>query len=477
MKEILDIFEKISSIPRCSKNEGQISQWLCEWAKDNGFKWNSDKSGNIVMNIPATKGYENSPILILQSHMDMVCEKNKESSHDFSKDPIKLVYDGDWVTASETSLGADNGIGMAIALAIGKDKTIEHPDIELLFTVDEETGLNGANALDPDILKGRILINLDTEDDEYFIIGCSGGNETKIALSLEYAPLPENYGSFVLKVDGIMGGHSGIDINKHRANAIQILTRALYESLDSVDFRLISIKGGSAHNAIPREASAIIAFDSSLLLSIKKAMGQFYATVQNEFSSEKKISVSIAECLDQYKDAALSFDTKKAVNLLMALPHGVYRLSELSEKLVETSNNLAIVDIKNNSLEILTSQRSSIVSRLSEITNKIEATVFLSGGKANTGRHYPPWYPDFESKLLKRCKQVYQDIFLKDPIGLIVHAGLEAGIIASKFDEMDVISCGPKLENPHSPNERLNISSIHKVWTFLTGLLKSYGNQ
>ena len=479
LSEILTIFKQINLIPRCSKNEYQIAKWLKTWATRQGFKFITDELDNLVIKVPASSGYETAPIVILQGHMDMVCEKTLDSDHDFTKDPIKFVYEGDWLKADRTTLGADNGIAIALAMAIAtssnkKENKTGHPPLELLFTVDEETGLTGAVNLRSDFLKGRILINIDSEDEGVFTVGCAGGNETRISLPLIFSPLDANQELFQIKACGMQGGHSGIDINRQRANANQILARSLAEIGLITDFHLLKIKGGTTHNAIPRDAKALIACDAGQKSKLKKAVKDLHNIIINEFKEiEPSLSLEIKQLTSDNNrlQAASIIDSKKAVQLLRALPHGV---ATRSAENVETSNNLATVEIKKEHLEILSSQRSFSMSRLTDISGRIKAIGNLAGASVNQGNHYAAWDPDPDSQLLKQCQKVYKTLFKKDPRVEIIHAGLECGVIGAKYPGMEMISIGPTIRNPHSPDESLFIPSVAKIMEFLKALLASY---
>ncbi|HPA13824.1 MAG TPA: aminoacyl-histidine dipeptidase [Desulfobacterales bacterium] len=476
-QEILDIFHKISGIPRCSTNEERIGQWLEQWGKNNGFTVRKDHAGNLVINIPATPGSEDKPGIVLQGHMDMVCEKTPDSDHDFSKDPIRIIHEGDWLKADKTTLGADNGIAIGIALAIAADDTIAHPTLELLFTVDEESGLTGANRMESGFIHGRILINIDSEDEGVFTVGCAGGEEIRILLPLNFSSIPDGFKFYELTAHGIRGGHSGIDIHKNRANANKILARALDLAIHSLPIRLVSFKGGKAHNAIPREAEAVIACDPAQFPLLQDGIRKFEQTAREEYAlTERTLAFSLSETKAGAFDGRVLTpqDTRRVFDLLLALPDGVSRMSPEIEGLVETSNNLATVEIKENFLSILSSQRSCVPSRLKEIGSKIKAIASLAGAAAKSGNAYPPWQPEMTSPLLKRCEKTYQQLFNRNPEVKIIHAGLECGIIGSKYPGMDMISIGPTIKNPHSPDEKLFIPSIAPVRNFIAELLESY---
>lgn len=474
--EIMKWFEEITKIPRCSKNEDKIAAWLMDWAKEHGFETKMDKVKNIVIKVPASPGFEKSPIVVIQGHMDMVCEKTPDSDHDFTKDPIKLVYDGDWLTADKTTLGADNGIAIAMAMAMALDKNVNHPLMELLFTVDEETGLTGANALEPGFIDGKILINVDSEDEGVFTVGCAGGANTYSSLPLKFEGVPAGYKSYKLVGGGMKGGHSGIDIAMGKANAIQILGRALHFILnENVDVRIANIKGGSAHNAIPRDAEAVVFIADAEADKVKKIVAEATAIMHEEYkATDPDINVSLIEDSEGKFSQVLSVkETKKVVEYILAMPHGVAAMSPDIEGLVETSNNFANISVEGSTLKVLTSQRSSVVSRLKAHTSKIESLARLAGGEAKTGDGYPPWQPNMESPLLAKSVKLYEDMFKKKPVVEVIHAGLECGIIGDKNPGMDMISVGPDLRYPHSPDEKIHVGAVGKVWDFLVALIAS----
>jgi len=473
-KTVLKWFEQITQIPRCSKQEEKIANWLMEWAKENGFETKTDKVKNLVIKVPASPGYENSPAVILQGHMDMVCEKTPESNHDFSKDPIKLVYDGDWLTADGTTLGADNGIALAMAMAIALDKDIKHPPLELLFTVDEETGLTGANELQPGFIDGRILINVDSEDEGVFTVGCAGGINTKGSVPLETEKPPAGLKQYQITAGGMKGGHSGIDISQEKANAIKVLGRTLQKlSKQGIDLRIADLNGGRAHNAIPRDASAVVFLSTQELDKAKKILSDLQTVLRDEFkNTDPDLTLSIKEDSAAFSKVATAAATAKIIDFIMVMPHGVDAMSTDIKDLVETSNNFANIKIEDGAINVLTSQRSSVVSRLEAHTARIEAVTRLAGGEAKSGDGYPPWPPNMESTLLKKSTALYEKMYNKKPVVEVIHAGLECGIIGDKYDGMDMISIGPTIKYPHSPDEKIQVSSIGKVWDFLAELLK-----
>ncbi len=473
--EILKWFEEISRIPRCSKNEGKIAQWLMDWAKENNFEAKMDSVRNTVIKVPPSPGFEDSPTVIIQGHMDMVCEKTPDSSHDFTKDPIKLVFDGDWLTADKTTLGADNGIAIAMAMALAVDKETGHPPLELLFTVDEETGLTGVNSLEPGFIDGKILINIDSEDEGVFTVGCAGGINSYLSLPIERENLPSGYKQFKINAGGMKGGHSGIDIALGKANAIRILARAMRQIIkDNIDIRIANIKGGSAHNAIPRDAVSVVFIPEKDVARAKEIVSRYNEIFNSEFkSTDPDLSVTLNESSEgDYGQILTSEWTRKAVDFILVIPHGVAAMSPDIEGLVETSNNLANVGIEDDAIKILTSQRSSVVSRLQALTDRIEAVARIAGVEAHSGEGYPPWQPDMDSPLLDRSVKLYEKSFNKKPVVEVIHAGLECGIIGDKYPGMDMISIGPTLKYPHSPDEKIHIGTIGMIWDFVAALLK-----
>lgn len=473
--EILKWFEEISKIPRCSKNEEKIAQWLMEWAKENNFETKMDKVKNLVIKVPASPGFENSPTVVIQGHMDMVCEKTPDSDHDFTKDPIKLVFDGEWLTADKTTLGSDNGIAIAMGMTLAVDKEIEHPPLELLFTVDEETGLTGANALEPGFIEGKILINIDSEDEGVFTVGCAGGINSYLSLPIEFEDVPSGYKQYKVSAGGMKGGHSGIDIALGKANAITVMARALRQVIkENIDIRIANIKGGSAHNAIPRDGWSVVFIPENEVDKVKEIVSQYSEVLNNEFkSTDPDLAVTLKEFTEgEYGKVLTSAATKKTIDFIMVIPHGVAAMSPDIEGLVETSNNLANVSVEDSAVKVLTSQRSSVVSRLQAHTDGIEAVARIAGGDAHSGEGYPPWPPNMDSPLLDRSVQLYEKLYNKKPVVEIIHAGLECGIIGDKYPGMDMISVGPTLKNPHSPDEKIHIGTIGMVWDFILALLK-----
>ncbi len=477
---IIARFRDISTIPRCSKNEDRIRQWLIQWADGRQFSTRCDSAGNLLINAGASPGYRQAPIIVIQGHLDMVCEKTPDSPHDFSRDPIQIETDGQWLKARGTTLGADNGIAVALAMALVEDETVGHPELELLFTVDEESGLNGAKKIAPDFIGGTTLLNLDSETEGEFTIGCAGGQDTHISCKIEFSPLDESFQVATLSVSGLRGGHSGIDIHKGRANANKVLARVLYQLTDEFTLRILSIQGGTAHNAIARDASAAVACPPSQLKELMRQVTRIEQVLKSEHKTvEPELTLSLDE--GKVKRAANRAFTPQAaaacLRMLVALPHGPIAMSTEMADLVETSVNLATIKTTANTVDVLTSQRSSVASRLTEISTRIEALAALAGAHADHQNSYPPWQPDTESGLRRRCEALYPQIFGTEPKVTAIHAGLECAIIGDLYPGMQMISFGPTIENPHSPDERLHIPSIGRVWDFLTALLASYKDQ
>ncbi|MDP8221398.1 MAG: aminoacyl-histidine dipeptidase [Candidatus Stygibacter frigidus] len=468
--KFLSIFKAVSAIPRCSKHEEAIGEWLTGWAKAYKLKFKRDEVGNILIKVPATAGYEKSKTVILQGHMDMVCEKNPDSDHNFSTDPIIPIVDGDWLRADNTTLGADNGVAIALALMMVEENK-PHPPLELFFTVDEETGLTGAKELQPGFLEGRILLNLDSEGEGKFTIGCAGGKHIIIDLPLEYESASEASSFLQLNISGLLGGHSGVDINKNRAAAVKLLARTLYILKEEFSFNIAAISGGTAHNAISRDAVCTICIYpedqekiEESLLNIKDTFLHEYTEVESGLEITSQTVPAILEILTESS-------TLQAINLLLALPHGVAAMSQNIPGLVETSCNMAIAEIENRNLHILTSIRSSVGSRVEALGGRIVAMAELAGAGIHVSKGYPAWEPNTNSELLKKCVASYQTLFDCKPELLVIHAGLECSVIGEKYPEMEMASFGPTIENAHSPGERLHLPSFQRTWELLTVLL------
>jgi dipeptidase D len=469
----LDLFREISAIPRCSGNEENLRVWIESWASRLGMPTLTDAAGNLMVKVPASRGYESAPAVILQGHMDMVCEKTPESSHDFTKDPIEVICDGDWIHARNTTLGADNGIAVALAMALAESDKL-HPPLDLLFTVEEETGLIGASNLDPKMLDADILLNLDWETEAEFAVGCAGGRTTRIEMPLTPTACPDGGQRITISVSGMTGGHSGVDIHKNRANANRVLAEILKEFKP---FSLMEIHGGTAPNAIPREAVATILIDPDKTPASRTAAESRAGDLRRAYAStDPGLKVCFEEVTHAKNLPAVSHETSSViVNMLLALPNGVVAMDNEMEGLVETSCNLAKVDMPNGSekLRVILNQRSSRISRLEELTGRIEAVASLAGCRAETRGGYPAWGPRLNSPLLARGMKLCERLF-GAPAGIrIVHAGLECGVIGALRPGMDMLSLGPRIENPHSPAERMSRNSVKQTLLFLAEMLRS----
>lgn len=476
-RKIIDTLACINTIPRCSKKEEKIARWFSDWAAARRYPVRRDKAGNLCIRVPATAGHEAAPTIILQGHMDMVCEKTPDSGHDFDTDPIPIIEDGDWIRAEKTTLGADNGIALALAMTVAEEPTVVHPPLELLFTVDEESGLLGAKDLDPNLFDGRILLNIDSEDEGIFTIGCAGGQETRVRSGFARAAEPAGHGRFELVISGLRGGHSGIDIHKPRASANVLMARVLQAISRTTTIGLVSLQGGTVHNAIARDAAAVFNCAAGHLEKVQRVLVEYRAIFETEYGTgDPQIELRLTESAAKTTgDGCLTAaDTRRTIALLLALPHGVIRMSPAIVGRVETSTNLATVALTDGRLEVLSSQRSAVMSRLAEITDRIHAVADLASAAATDENSYPTWEPNLDSALLQRCKMVYRDRFGRDPVVQMIHAGLECGLIGGKKPGMDMISFGPTMKNPHSPDEKLFVPSVERVWEFIVHLLASY---
>ncbi|MBA4406111.1 cytosol nonspecific dipeptidase [bacterium] len=466
-------FEEICKIPHPSRKEEKLAQYIVSFAKKNNLESARDEFGNVVIRKAATPGKENLIPIVLQGHLDMVAEKNSDVTHDFDKDPIQCYVDGDWVKAKGTTLGADNGIGVAAGLAVMESKDLEHGPIEALFTLDEETGLFGAQALKPGFLNGKILMNLDSEEDGALYIGCAGGQTTLAKFKYELKDVPEKTIALEIKISGLKGGHSGLDINTGRGNAIKLMTRLLHELNYTSGIRLVSINGGSKHNAIPRETFAIIRVTKKFAAETLAYIERYNKIVKAELTTvEPDLTVTVAETRSKTKVMDKT-TTKNMIDSLYAVPNGVIKMSADIPGLVETSTNLAVVVTKGKKVEATLSQRSSVESEKHDISNSIAAFFKLAKAEVVQGDGYPGWKPDIHSPVLVTMKNVYRQIYGNDPAVKAIHAGLECGIIKERYPEMDMISFGPTLMDVHSPAEKIQISTVEKFWNLLTTVLRN----
>jgi dipeptidase D len=471
-KKVFEFFAEILQIPRPSKKEDKIIEYLLKWGNDRKLETLRDDIGNVLIRKPATKGFEAKPWVCLQSHMDMVCEKNSDKVFDFEKDSIETYIEDGWLKAKGTTLGADDGIGMAMALAILDSDDIEHGNIECLFTVDEETGLSGAEALKPDFLNSRILINLDSEDEGELFIGCAGGKDTMGKLPYELEPSPKGK-AYKISVFGGKGGHSGDDINKGLANANKVLNRILWTLNDTMDYALASFEGGNLRNAIAREANAVVVVDDEDAKEMIEMVKKYNEDIRFEFrSTEPNLGVKIEE-VERPKEVIDPMTQEDLLNVLYAIPHGVLSMSREIPNFVETSTNLASVKMVDNCFVIATSQRSSIETAKEAACDRNEACLRLVGADVTHGDGYPGWVPNPQSKILKIAEQSYEKLFGKKPIVRAIHAGLECGLIGEKYKGMDMISFGPTLRGVHSPDEKLEIKTVEMCWRHTLDILKN----
>ncbi len=464
-------FDKILNIPRASKDEGKMRDYVVSVAEANTLPFSRDDAGNLVVRVPATAGHESAPVTILQGHMDMVQEKNSDVDFDFSSDAIVPRRDGDYLNATGTTLGSDNGIGLAAMLALMEGPGVEHGPLELLFTIDEETGLTGAAQLDASLLTGRRLINMDSEDEGVLCVGCAGGADTTVSLPLTSAPAPEGAAALDLKLSGLKGGHSGIDIFLQRGNAIQLMARALHAVAGDHAVRLASFDGGTAHNAIPRESFATAIVAAADRDAVAAALEAQVAAIAKELKTvEPDVAVSVAdaevpaECWDEATSQAV-------MRLVTSLPHGIETMSYDIPGLVETSTNLATAKAPDDTLDICMSTRSSVASALEALRGKVRATAELAGATADEHEGYPGWEPDMQSELLRVVRALHERELGVDPKVEAVHAGLECGLIGEMIPGMDMISFGPQIEFPHSPDERVKIDSVARFWKLLAATL------
>lgn len=471
---LFSYFGNICRVPRPSKKEEKIRKFLLDFAKEHNLSSKTDNIGNVLISKPAATGKENAPMVILQTHMDMVCEKNSDKVFDFENDPIEPVVTEGWVKANGTTLGADCGIGIAAQMAILTSNTISHGPVECLITVDEETGLTGAFALEPGFLTGSILLNLDSEDEGELFIGCAGGIDTQAVFTYKKMEAPTNSGSLRLSVSGLLGGHSGDDIHKNRGNAVKILTRFLWKAARKYKIQLAEFDGGNLRNAIAREASAVIVFPKIQEEQITGAFEQFTKELAFEFEKNEpnlKLKAEQVVIPDSVIDSATQ---KNLLNALYACPHGVLEMSTRMEGMVETSTNLASVKFKNgNNIEITTSQRSELESRKHFAAEMVSSVFELAGANVAHSDGYPGWTPNPDSRVLETAVESYKKLFGKQPVVRSIHAGLECGLFLEKYPQLDMVSFGPTIKGAHSPDERLNIETTEKFWKHLVDVLES----
>ena len=466
-------FSDLCAIPRPSKKEGKAVEFVKDFAIAQGLDYTVDVTGNVIIRKPATSGMEDRPGVVLQAHLDMVPQKNSNVQHDFENDPINAYIDGDWVKAKGTTLGSDNGIGVAAALAVFESKDIVHGPLEALFTVDEEAGMTGANKLEAGLLKGSVFINLDSEDDGELFIGCAGGINAESRFTYSSEPADRNVSAFELRLTGLKGGHSGLDIHLGRGNANKLMNRFLWKTMRTCGLRLSSINGGNMRNAIPREAFAVVTVPSAMADAFIKEVMEFLATISAELAGVEPELSFVAVPVESPATVMEQESQNRLLNLIYAIRNGVVRMIAGMPEVVETSTNLSIVKSDGHQVEIMCLLRSSVDSAKEALGNAIAATCELAGATTELNGAYPGWKPNFDSAILKTMKDVYQKLYGKPAEVKVIHAGLECGIFGKNYPDMDYISFGPTIRHPHSPDEKVNIPSVARFWDYLVETLKT----
>ena len=472
-KIVWNHFEDINEVPRPSKKEDRIIQYMMDFGNKLGLDTERDAIGNVIIKKAATDGYEDRETVILQTHIDMVHQKNTATVFDFDKEGIRSYIEGEWVTAEGTTLGADNGMGVAATMALLSSADIKHPALEALFTIDEETGMTGAKELDGSRLSGKILLNLDTEDDDEFSVGCAGGIDTNTLYSYTEEAVPADYKAFKIDIKGLKGGHSGMDIHLGRGNSNLWMNRVIYALSTVADVRICEVEGGSLRNAIPRESYGIIVCPEKDVASVQKEFGRISELIKAEYSIiEENSSITMEEHLDIPSKMMALTDQKKAISVIYTTPNGVWTMSEKIEGLVETSSSLAKVVFRNGKFETKSLQRSMLESGKEDIANALKLTYELMGAEVIQGGDYPGWAPNPGSAILKVLEKKYVQLYSEAPKVAACHAGLECGILSKHLPNCDMISFGPTIRNPHSPDEKVNIKSVQKFWSFLLEVLE-----
>lgn len=471
-ERVFHYFEEITKIPRCSYEERKISDYLKETGEKLGFETIQDENLNIIIRKPASKGYEDSPGVIIQGHMDMVCEKEEESNHNFQKDPIDLIVEGDFIKADKTTLGADNGIAVAMGLAILEDETLEHPSIELLVTIAEEIGMDGAIGLADDVLKGKRLLNVDSEEEGILTTGSAGGELVDVRLPVKYEDV-EGLIEFTVELIGLFGGHSGMEIDKGRLNAHKLLVEVLTELKETIDYNLISFKGGSKDNAIPRMSTAYIAVKEENIEEFKEKLDKIKTNiVSNNKEKEPDIDLVVEE-KGKVSEVLSKESQKNILELLQDIPTGIYTKLKEDESIVESSSNLAIVNLDKERFVIQTSTRSSSPDILLKLRREITDTADKHNAEYEISNEYPEWEFREVSELRDTAVKVYEEITGKKMETTVIHAGLETGVFAKKYPELDIISFGPNMQDVHTPEEKLSIESTGRIYEYLVHLLKA----
>ena len=464
-------FYNITRIPRPSKHEEKIREYLLDWGKEHGLETFADKTGNVIIKVPATKGYEHLKGVVLQAHMDMVPQKNSDKVHDFLTDPIETRVEGDWIKACGTTLGADDGLGIALALSVAESKDVPHGPVEILITYDEETGMTGAQALESGVLKGDILINLDSETEGELYVGCAGGVDASASGTYTLKDKPAGYSAFEFSVKGCQGGHSGMDIILYRANANKIAARILLSLISEGEALLVSLEGGTLRNAIARECFATLYVKDEK--KARKLIEEKAGEILNEYAltdPDMNIHLDAAECDKPYADEK---DAKKILSAILACPDGVERMSSSIAGLVETSTNMAMVRVCDGAYSVSSLLRSSVDTAKMALCEKMKAVFDLAGAQFELSGAYSGWAPNPKSEILEVMSATYRKLYGEPAKVMAIHAGLECGILSGAYPHWDMVSCGPTLLSPHSPDERAYIPSVEKVWGFLKEVLKN----
>ena len=472
-KSVWKIFGDLSKVPRGSGNETGVINMLKVWADEQGLKWSDDEVGNLLVRIPGSKGREKAKPVLIQGHVDMVCEKNSGTKHDFEADPIKLMVNGGWVEADGTTLGADNGIGVAMGLAVALEKGLKHPPLEILMTIDEERGLTGAAGVQAGFFKARRMINLDSEEDAALFIGCAGGRDSDITVKNKKVKLGKGLVGRKVSVKGLKGGHSGLDIHKNRGNAIKILTRALMTAHTEIPIKLVSIDGGSMRNAIPREAEARVAVPADKARHFKKLVDAAAARILAEelVGTDEGLVVKVGSVKVAHSLGGNC--TLRTLRMLDALPNGVLGMSTTIDNLVETSSNVGVVKTDGAKVTIVCCSRSSNMSTLDGLVARHRSIVAMLGDRAaiEQPEGYPGWQPNPKSAMVGVTAKAYKKLFKTEPVLTAIHAGLECGLLTEKYPGLDIISFGPDITGAHSPDERVSVKSVGKIWKLFTGVL------
>ncbi len=472
-KAVWENFYQLTQVPRPSKHEGKIQDFMMKFGKSLGLETEKDAIGNVVIRKPATPGMENRKGIVMQGHLDMVPQKNNDTKHDFEKDPIDARIDGEWVKARGTTLGADNGMGVAAAMTVLASKTLVHGPVEALFTCDEETGMTGALGLQAGWLKGDILLNMDSEDEGELYVGCAGGVNGNIEFEYDEMIVPKGYSSYKLIIKGLKGGHSGLDINLGRGNANKLMVRFLKHAIQEMDVRLAEINGGGMRNAIPRECYAIVVVPTESASEFLAAVSKYENIYKAELKvSEPNLSFAAEECAKPKSliDERVQDDM---IDSVYACPNGMIRMSDNMPGLVETSTNLATVKSENGVISVKCLLRSSVDSAKEDLCEQVESVFSLAGGMVRFDGGYPGWKPNMDSAILKQMQKIYENKFGKVPEIKAIHAGLECGILGANYPHWDMISFGPTMRFPHSPDEKVNIPTVAKFWDFLVETLKN----